>query len=187
MFKGIEELNKELSSGKLKVQDLVDNSIKLSKEVNSKYNAFVTIIDKPEINKKSASILSGIPYSAKDLFSTKGVLTTGSSNALKDYIPFYDATVISRLKECGAVLTSKSACDEFGLGGTGTTCHTGIVRNPYDDKREAGGSSAGSAVAVATGAVPFALGTDTGDSVRKPASFCGIVGYKPTYGVIPRY
>ncbi len=187
MFEGIEELRKKLDSGKLKVKDLAQQAVDASKKVNSKCNAFVTIIDKPKIKENKKSILSGIPYSAKDLFSTKGILTTGSSNALKDYIPFFDATVISRLKKSGAVLTSKSACDEFGLGGTGTTCHTGIVRNPYDENREAGGSSAGSAVAVASGVVPFALGTDTGDSVRKPASFCGIVGYKPTYGLIPRY
>ena len=178
----IEEINKE----KIDTKKLVTEAVKLSKEANDKYNAFVTIIDKPKVGKKKG-MLNGIPYSAKDLFSTKGILTTGSSNALKDYIPFYNATVIERLEKAGAVLVSKSACDEFGLGGTGTTCHTGVVRNPYDIKRQAGGSSAGSAVAVAAGIVPFALGTDTGDSVRKPAAFCGVVGFKPTYGVISRY
>ena len=187
MADSIEKINKKIAGKKITKEDLVKECIKKSKDINRKYNAFVTIIDKPKFNKKADSILNGIPYSAKDLFSTKGILTTGSSNALKDYVPFFDATVIKKLNECGAVLTSKSVCDEFGLGGTGMTGHTGVVRNPYDDKRQAGGSSAGSAVAVATGVVPFALGTDTGDSIRKPASFCGIVGYKPTYGLISRY
>ena len=187
MFDSIDTINKKIKEQKITKEELVKESVKKSKEINSKYNAFVTIIDKPKMNKKAKGDLAGIPYSAKDLFSTKGVLTTGSSNALKDYVPFFDATVIERLNASGAVLTSKSVCDEFGLGGTGMTGHTGVVRNPYDDKRQAGGSSAGSAVAVATGCVPFALGTDTGDSIRKPASFCGIVGYKPTYGLISRY
>ena len=184
----IEYLREKIDSNdKYLGADLLITTNKVSHDINKKYNAFVTIIDKPEYLENKDSILNGIPYSAKDMFSTKGILTTGSSNSLKDYIPVFDATVIARLKKAGAILTSKSVCDEFGLGGTGTTGHTGIVRNPYDAKRQAGGSSAGSAVAVATGVVPFALGTDTGDSVRKPAAFCGIVGYKPTYGVISRY
>ena len=183
MIKTISEIKDE----KINIKDLIKDSVDVSIKVNDKFNAFVTIIDKPEHKDNKKSILNGIPYSAKDLFSTKGILTTGSSNALKDYVPFFDATVIERLKNAGAVLTSKSVCDEFGLGGTGTTGHTGVVRNPYDDQRQAGGSSAGSAVAVATGASIFALGTDTGDSIRKPAAFCGVVGYKPTYGTISRY
>lgn len=187
MFDTIEELNKKLKDNKINSGSLINDAVNKSKEVNHNCNAFVTILDKPEYTKNKKSILNGVPYSAKDMFSTKGILTTGSSNSLKDYVPFFDATVISRLKEAGAVLVSKSVCDEFGLGGTGTTGHTGVVRNPYDYERQAGGSSAGSAVAVATGAAVFALGTDTGDSVRKPAAFCGVVGYKPTYGVISRY
>ena len=183
----IEVLRNKLDNGELSEKNLIEDVIGKSKEVNRKYNSFVTIIDNPEHNENKDSILNGIPYSAKDLFSTKGILTTGSSNALKDYIPFFDATVIKKLKEAGAILTSKSAGDEFGLGCTGTTCHTGIVHNPYDLERQAGGSSSGSAVAVSLGIVPFALGTDTGDSVRKPAAYCGIVGYKPTYGMISRY
>ncbi len=187
MPRSIIDLKEELKSNKISREVLIQKTIEKSKDINKKFNAFVTIIDKPNIPKESDNVLSGIPYSAKDMFSTKGILTTGSSNSLKDYIPFFNATVIERLEKNGAVLTSKSVCDEFGLGGTGTTGHTGVVRNPYDDNRQAGGSSAGSAVAVATGVVPFALGTDTGDSIRKPAAYCGIVGYKPTYGTISRY
>lgn len=187
MFDSIEQICEDLKNKKITKEELVKKTVEKSKEVNKKFNAFVTIIDEPKKEEKSKNILSGIPYSAKDMFSTKGILTTGSSNSLKDYVPFFNATVIERLNKAGAVLTSKSVCDEFGLGGTGTTGHTGVVRNPYDENRQAGGSSAGSAVAVATGVVPFALGTDTGDSVRKPAAYCGVVGYKPTYGVISRY
>jgi len=184
----IEDLREKLDSNdKFLFDDLLITTNTVSKNLNKKYNPFVTIVDNPEYHENKDSILNGIPYSAKDMFSTKGILTTASSNSLKDYVPFFDATVIKRLKDAGAILTSKSVCDEFGLGGTGTTGHTGVVRNPYDINRQSGGSSAGSAVAVAAGAVPFSLGTDTGDSVRKPAAYCGIVGFKPTYGVISRY
>lgn len=164
----------------------VKDSILKSKIVQDKCNAFVTILDNPT-SSDGNSLIKGWCYNAKDMFSTKGILTTGSSNSLKDYVPFFDATVIKKLKEAGAILISKSASDEFGLGGTGTTCHTGAVTNPWDNTRIAGGSSAGAAAAVATGCVKFALGTDTGDSVRKPAAYCGVVGFKPTYGVISRY
>lgn len=179
-----------IDSFKNNIKDLNEtfNEVKeKSKEINKKCNAFVTILENGEYYPNENSPLDKVMYSAKDMFSTKGILTTGSSNSLKDYVPFFDATVIERLKAFGAVLTSKSAGDEFGLGGTGTTCHTGVVRNPFDAERQAGGSSSGSAVAVAAGVVPFALGTDTGDSVRKPAAYCGIVGFKPTYGTISRY
>jgi aspartyl-tRNA(Asn)/glutamyl-tRNA(Gln) amidotransferase subunit A len=180
-------LHEKLTNGQITVQELLKDTKDMMDIADKKYNPFVTIIDKPELQENKESILNNIPYSAKDMFSTKGILTTGSSNTLKDYVPFFDATVIKKLKEKGAILTSKSAGDEFGLGATGTTCHTGYVRNPWDLKRQAGGSSSGSAALVAAGVVPFALGTDTGDSVRKPAAYCGIVGFKPTYGVISRY
>ena len=183
----IKSLHEQIKNNQLNTSDLVKETILKSKKINDECNAFVTIIENPEIFDTNDNILNGVPYAAKDMFSTKGILTTASSNSLKDYIPFYDATVIKKLKEAGSILTSKTVCDEFGLGGTGTTGHTGVVRNPYNTKRQAGGSSAGSAVAVATNVVPFALGTDTGDSVRKPAAFCGVVGFKPTYGVISRY
>ena len=168
-------------------EELVSESIKKAKETNVEINSFVTIIENPEHVNNEESPLNGIPYAAKDLFSTKDILTTGSSNILANYVPFYDATVIKRLKDAGAILIGKTVCDEFGLGGTGTTGHTGVVKNPWDTMRGAGGSSSGSATSVALGIVPFSLGTDTGDSVRKPAGYCGVVGVKPTYGRISRY
>lgn len=148
-------------------------------------NSFVTILDGASNDIEGS--LSHIPYALKDNVSTKGILTTASSNTLQNYVPVYDATVYERLQKSGAVCIGKTVMDEFGLGATGTTGHTGVVKNPWDVTRQAGGSSAGSAAVVASGAVAFAIGTDTGDSIRKPAAYCGIVGYKPTYGMISRY
>lgn len=183
----IEDMQNNLKSEKISKDDLINDAIKKAKNSNLKTNSFITILEKTENKENEASPLNNIPYAAKDLFSTKGILSTGASNALKEYVPYFDATVIKKLKEAGCVLIGKTSCDEFGLGGTGTTAHIGPTLNPLDLNRQAGGSSSGSAVAVADGVVPFALGTDTGDSVRKPAAYCGITGYKPTYGVISRY
>ena len=187
MNKSIEELHELLKSGEVTSKELIEESLKLSHEVEDKYNAFVTILDDAKEAPVTDNLLSGIPFGVKDNYSTKGVLSTGSSNTLKDYVPFFDATAYSKLKSAGAVMVNKTAMDEFGMGGTGTTCHTGIVLNPWDKTRLCAGSSAGSACAVAAGVYPYATGSDTGDSIRKPAAYCGIVGYKPTYGMISRY
>ena len=183
----LEELHEKLKNKEVTSKELIDESLKLSHEVQDKYNAFVTILDNAEEKEVTDNILSGIPFGVKDNYSTKGVLSTGSSNTLKDYIPFFYATAYKNLKEAGAIMVNKTAMDEFGMGGTGTTCHTGTVLNPWDKTRMCAGSSAGSACAVAAGVYPYALGSDTGDSIRKPAAYCGIVGYKPTYGLISRY
>ena len=183
----IEKLHEQLIKGELKSSDLVKEAIAKSKEFQDKYNMYVTLLDNVEDVEITDSLLSGIPYASKDNFSTAGILTTGSSNILKDYVPFFDATVIKKLKENNAVMIGKTVLDELAMGGTGTTGHTGIVRNPWDETRLIGGSSAGSAAAVALGVVPYALGSDTGDSIRKPAFYGGIVGFKPTYGLISRF
>ena len=187
MNKSIEELHELLKEEKVTSKELIAESLKLSHEVQEKYNAFVTILDDAKEEKVTDNPLSGIPFGLKDNYSTKGILSTGSSNTLKDYVPFFDATAYENLKKAGAVLVNKTVMDEFGMGGTGTTGHTGIVKNPWDDTRMCAGSSAGSACAVAAGVYPYATGSDTGDSIRKPAAYCGIVGYKPTYGMISRY
>jgi len=187
MNKSIEELHELLKNGKVTSEELVSESLKKSHEVQDKYNAFVTILDDAKESTVTEELVSGIPFGVKDNFSTKGVLTTGSSNTLKNYVPVYTATVVENLINKGAVMVNKPALDEFGMGATGTTCHTGSVLNPWDRTRMCAGSSAGSACAVASGVVPYALGSDTGDSVRKPAAYCGIVGYKPTYGMLSRY
>lgn len=187
MNKSIEELHEMLVKGEVTSDELVKESLKLSHEVQDKCNAFVTILDDAKGVEVTDNLLSGIPYGVKDNYSTKGILSTGSSNTLKDYVPFFDATAIEHLNAAGAVKVNKTALDEFGMGGTGTTGHTGVQRNPWDLNRICAGSSSGSAAAVAAGVYPYALGSDTGDSIRKPAAFCGIVGYKPTYGMISRY
>ena len=184
---GIVKLHEMLKNGEITSDDLIKESLIKSHKLNETGNAFVTIIDDAKSNEVTDNLLSGIPYGIKDNYSTKGILSTGSSNTLKDYIPFFDATAVANLKASGAVGVNKTAMDEFGMGGTGTTAHTGIIRNPWDLSRSCAGSSSGSAAAVAAGVYPYALGSDTGDSIRKPAAFCGIVGYKPTYGMISRY
>lgn len=187
MEKTIKELHEDLVNKKVTSDELVKESLKKSHEVQDKCNAFVTILDDAKGDIVTDNLLSGIPYGVKDNYSTKGILSTGSSNTLKDYVPFFDATAIENLKRANAVMVNKTVMDEFGMGGTGTTGHTGVVRNPWDKTRMCAGSSAGSACAVAAGVYPYATGSDTGDSIRKPAAYCGIVGYKPTYGMISRY
>lgn len=187
MSKGIVELHKLLKDGVITSEDLIKESLEESHKLQDECNAFVTILDDVKGVEVTDELLSGIPYGVKDNYSTKDVLSTGSSNTLKDYVPFFTATAISNLESKGAVMVNKTVMDEFGMGGTGTTGHTGIVLNPWDKTRMCAGSSAGSAAAVAAGVYPYATGTDTGDSIRKPAAYCGIVGYKPTYGMISRY
>ena len=187
MDKSIEELHELLKSGKVTSDELVKESLKKSHEVQEKCNAFVTILDDVKGGEVTDNLLSGIPYGLKDNYSTKDVLSTGSSNTLRDYVPFFNATAVENLNKAGAVYVNKTCLDEFGMGGTGTTGHTGVQRNPWDVTRMCSGSSSGSAAAVASGVYPFATGSDTGDSIRKPAAYCGIVGYKPTYGMISRY
>lgn len=187
MDKSIEELHELLKNKVVTSQELVDESLKKSHEIQDECNAFVTILDDSKGCEASEELLSGIPFGVKDNFSTKGILSTGSSNTLKDYIPFFTATAVENLTKKGAIFTNKTVLDEFGMGGTGTTGHTGIVKNPWDNTRMCAGSSAGSACAVASGVYPYALGSDTGDSIRKPAAYCGVVGYKPTYGMISRF
>ena len=184
--KSILELRELLDSGEVRVEEIFSDANTMAHSFQDEYNSFVTIIDKLKYKERDSK-LCGIPYALKDNFSTSGILTTASSNILKDYVPVYDATVYKKLKNAGAVLVGKTVLDELAMGGTGTTGHTGVVKNPWDKTRMIGGSSAGSASAVALGIVPFSIGSDTGDSVRKPAAYGGLVGFKPTYGKISRY
>ncbi len=184
---GIVKLHEKLVNKEITSEELIKDALTKSHKLNDTCNAFVTIIDDAKEAEVTDNLLSGIPFGVKDNYSTKGILSTASSNTLKDYIPFFDATAVKNLKDAGAVAVNKTAMDEFGMGGTGTTAHTGIIHNPWDLNRSCAGSSSGSAASVAAGVYPYALGSDTGDSIRKPAAFCGVVGYKPTYGMISRF
>lgn len=185
--KSLDEIHEALKNGDITSKELLEESLKRAHNSQEEINSFVTICDDAKENVVTDNILSGIPYACKDNLSTKGILTTASSNILNNYVPVYDATVIKKLKKAKAVMMGKTVLDELGMGGTGTTGHTGVVKNPWDPTRMTAGSSAGSAAAVSYGIVPYALGTDTGDSIRKPAGYCGIVGFKPTYGLVSRY
>lgn len=190
----LRELHASLLKKEVTPLELTKEALKRCHE--DKDNAFEKICDEEAIAFASSLVepeednpLWGIPYVAKDNYSTKGIETTASSNILNGYVPLFDATVIAKLKEKKAVMVAKATLDELAMGGTGTTGHLGTTYNPYDPKHErlVGGSSCGSAAAVASSIVPFALGSDTGDSVRKPASYAGLVGMKPTWGRISRF
>ncbi|MBE6148654.1 MAG: Asp-tRNA(Asn)/Glu-tRNA(Gln) amidotransferase subunit GatA [Firmicutes bacterium] len=180
-------IHNALKNGDVTSKELIEESINEIKKYNEKINAFNLLIENAKEVEVNDNLLSGIPYAMKDNISTKGVRTTACSNTLKDYVPVYDATVYENLCKNGAVMIGKTNLDELAMGATGTTGNSGTVRNPWNTKHIAGGSSAGSAAAVALGVVPYAIGTDTGDSIRKPAAFTGVVGYKPSYGLVSRY
>lgn len=159
------------------------------KASQSDLNAVVTFYENIDEQAEAAKDkrLQGLPIVLKDNVSTKGVKTTASCRILNNYVPVFNATIVDKLQESGAVIVAKTSMDELAMGGTGLTPYTGPTKNPYDSSRISGGSSSGSAALVGAQLVEVAIGSDTGDSVRKPASYCGVVGFKPTYGRISRY
>lgn len=191
----IETLHRAIDDDSITVPELAEATINHAEKLNPQLNAFLQI-DRDGARSQAAVVASngvannmfrGIPVAIKDNICVRGLQATCGSHILRGYHPQYDATVTTRLREAGAVIIGKTNCDEFAMGSSNENSAYGAVRNPYDLERVPGGSSGGSAAAVAAGIVPVALGSETGGSVRQPAAFCGIAGLKPTYGRISRY
>ncbi len=195
--KSVAELRAGLRQREFSAVELAQAFSERSSRLQKQLNAFVTLTPDRALQQAEAADqlladgqapdLCGIPFAAKDNFCTSGIATTCGSRILADFVPPYESTVTRRVFDAGASLIGKTNMDEFAMGSSCEHSHVSATRNPWDLERVPGGSSGGSAAAVAAGLVPFALGSDTGGSIRQPASFCGITGIKPSYGRVSRY
>ena len=195
--KTIAELSRDLHSKRYSSLELTKAYLEQIRRLEPSLNSFVTLTEEValsaahaadvQIAQGQASVLTGIPIAQKDIFCTKGIKTSCGSKMLDNFIAPYDATSVSRLQQAGTVLLGKTNMDEFAMGSSNETSFYGPVKNPWDLERVPGGSSGGSAAAVAARLCPAATATDTGGSIRQPAALCGITGFKPTYGRISRY
>ena len=190
-------ISRALSAGEFSSEELVSHLLERIGRLDGELNAFITVTGEAALaaaraadqarGRGDAGPLCGVPIAHKDIFCTAGVRTSCGSRMLDDFVSPYDATVVERLREAGVVMLGKTNMDEFAMGSSNETSFYGPVRNPWDTARVPGGSSGGSAAAVAARLVPGATGTDTGGSIRQPAALAGITGIKPTYGRISRY
>ena len=198
MYKStLAQLSIALESKKISSEELTRLYIERCNKHNNSLNCFITITEEEALkkarraDKKRASgdynPLTGIPIAQKDIFCTNGIKTTCGSKMLDNFVAPYDATLIKKMNDAGFIMLGKTNMDEFAMGSSNETSFYGPVKNPWDDCRVPGGSSGGSASAVAARLTPAATGTDTGGSIRQPSSFCGITGLKPTYGRVSRY
>jgi aspartyl-tRNA(Asn)/glutamyl-tRNA(Gln) amidotransferase subunit A len=195
--KSISELSELINKKAISSIEMTNYFIRRIRSFDKNLNSFITVdedfsyaqakIADKQIAANKNTFLTGIPIAHKDLFSTKGILTTCASKMLENYIPPYDATVVSKLNNQGMVTLGKTNMDEFAMGSSNESSYFGSVKNPWDLTKVPGGSSGGSASAVAARLSPIATGSDTGGSIRQPASFCGLTGLKPTYGSVSRY
>jgi aspartyl-tRNA(Asn)/glutamyl-tRNA(Gln) amidotransferase subunit A len=192
------EIRDDVVSGTTPAVDVCRAFLERTQQVNPALNAFNLIdadgallraerVDRARAAGEALGPLAGVPVALKDNLCTRGLRTTASSRIIEHFVPPYDATVVERLEAAGAVIVGKTNCDEFAMGSSNENSAFGPVRNPWATDRTPGGSSGGSAAAVAARCAPIALGSDTGGSIRQPGSFCGVVGLKPTYGRVSRY
>ena len=195
--KSLTELSTLLQSGEVSSVALTEHFLARIKQFDGELNSFITVADElalaqavaadARLKSGDAGPLTGVPIAHKDIFCTKGVKTSCGSKMLDNFISPYDATVVSRFNDAGVVMLGKTNMDEFAMGSSNETSYYGPVRNPWNTDLVPGGSSGGSAVAVAARLAPAATGTDTGGSIRQPAALCGLTGLKPTYGRVSRY